>query len=385
MNNQEFDQLLRDKFSDNSLPQSKNWEDFRRLLHEDSTKTIPFYKKTIFKWSGVAAACLIIGISTIPFFHTENIDGLTVRLNKHLDYRNTSLPSFSEMDQNDEGNISIVDKTSKKKQNEDQNNYIQKSKLPIEKLESDSDNLAIHEYDSDRIMDDSKRIEKQQEAFSKLQQYTSITNTNENQIRPAQLGSIGVSSGLSTGRNQNGVNLALNGVYNINDNLFIEGTIAYQNNKPNDIIHATKISSNSNIGIQNGKAQAFASPAITNKLENLHYIQINPSVGYKLNKMLSVSFGADIQSLLNDPNQEILIYNKEVNAMDKVAKTDIGITSKTELQVTKNIKTGISFRNGINNLIKKNDGLNFVNRQYLQLHFRYNINFNNKQHTAEVK
>ena len=101
--------------------------------------------------------------------------------------------------------------------------------------------------------------------------------------------------------------------------------------------------------------------------------------------MLSVSFGADIQSLLNDPNQEILIYNKEVNAMDKVAKTDIGITSKTELQVTKNIKTGISFRNGINNLIKKNDGLNFVNRQYLQLHFRYNINFNNKQHTAEVK
>lgn len=385
MNNQEFDQLLRDKFSDNSLPESKNWEDFRRLLQEEPIKTIPFYKKTIFKWSGVAAACLIIGIAAIPFFNSENVDGISVSSNKHLDYRISTFPSFPEIDHSIDETISIVEQASNKNLIEYQNTNIPKPILTIEKLESDSDKLAIHEYGSEQIIDNRNRTEKQQEAFSKLQQYTNITNTHENLIRPTQLGSIGVSSGLSTGRNQNGVNLALNGVYNINDNLFIEGTIAYQNNKPNDIIHTTKISSNTNIGIQNGKSQAFASPAITNKLENLHYIQINPSVGYKLNNALSVSFGADIQSLLNDPNQEILIYNKEVNAMDKVAKTDIGITSKTELQVTKNIKTGISFRNGINNLIKKNDGINFVNRQYLQLHFRYNINFNNKQHTAEVK
>lgn len=379
MNNNEFDQFLKDKLESEEIIPLKSWNDFQHKLKQEPPKVIPFYKKTAFKWSGAAAVCLLLAgsyliqeqpsnaiainetntqnvvtastaIDTIPIVKNNTIEEPAIKPTNYQQNTVAKAPSIL-----DHSSIIIAE-----------NSEITQPVLNVESTTA-TDNIASVKQQND-----------QYEALKQLNKYynedVSYTSQPETHIKQ-KIGSFGVSTGLSTGKNQNGINLALNGVYNINENVFIEGTIAYQNNNPNDIMYSTKIM-NQDINLANsmGKAQTFASPAISKDLEELHYVQFNPSVGYNFNDVISVSFGADVQNLVNQQNTEILTYNKELNTVEKIAKTDIGLTTKTEFRVTKNLKTGLAVRNGINNLFKKQDGINYVNRQYIQLQFKYNIN-----------
>lgn len=392
INNNEFDQFLKDKFDAETITPKKSWKEFQQKLAPQSPKIIPFYQKTVFKWSGVAAACIILAgtylavqpekevhiVSNTPITHTpdtatNNVNVATTNT-EAIAQPNTILPTPI-------SNNSLAYRTN----NTSQSTTIVKQTENVAAKPSIDDNIT-----AEIVVKEAKQAPINQfEALQQLNQYYNTTATQQTSLtqrNKQQLGSLGISTGLTTGKNQNGLNIALNGVYNLNENVFIEGTLAYQNNNPNDVMHSTKII-NQDIDMSNamGKPQAFASPAISKDLEELHYVQFNPSVGYKFNDVISVSFGADVQNLVNQKNTEILTYNKELNTVEKIAKTDLGLTTKTEFKITKNLKTGLTVRNGINNLFKKNDGLNYVNRQYIQLQFRYNINLIKKNTVANYE
>lgn len=389
MNNNEFDQFLKDKFDAETITPKKSWNDFQQKLAPQSTKIVPFYQKSVFKWSGAAAVCILLaGTYMINQPATEE----QLITNKTSVGTPISTPQNSKTDvTNTEAITTSNTVTPIHTPNQPLAYHTSITQLP--KTITVATETAQHnettelEIAAETIVKEAKQAPINQfEALQQLNQYYNTTNsaaTSITQRNKQEIGSFGVSTGLSTGKNQNGVNVALNGVYNINENLFVEGTLAYQNNNPNDVMHSTKII-NQDIDMSNsmGKPQAFASPAISKNLEELHYVQFNPSVGYKFNDVISVSFGADVQNLVNQKNTEILTYNKELNTIEKIAKTDVGLTTKTEFRITKNIKTGLAVRNGINNLFKKSDGLNYVNRQYIQLQFKYNINLIKKQTVA---
>lgn len=388
INNNEFDQFLKDKLESEELIPQKSWNDFQHKLKQDKPKIIPFYRKTAFIWSGAAAVCLLLAGSYILFEQpgtsitisdtiasntvmTPTVTDTTPTITKTIIEKTASEPIITKRN----SLTQVKDITDKANINTTETSEIA-NPIP-NKLENitTSDNVAT----VTQLNDQYEALKQLNKYYNESVNYTSQTEKHLKQ----QIGSFGVSTGLTAGKNQNGINVALNGVYNINDNIFVEGTLAYQNNNPNDIMYSTKIV-NQDINMANsmGKAQTFASPAISKDLEELHYVQFNPSIGYNFNKVISVSFGADVQNLVNQQNNEILTYNKEQNTVEKIAKTDIGLTTKTEFRVTKNIKTGLAVRNGINNLFKKQDGINYVNRQYIQLQFRYNINLIKKAPVA---
>src|SRR5690606_19355123 len=119
------------------------------------------------------------------------------------------------------------------------------------------------------------------------------------------------------------------------------------------------------------------SPAIANQTQQLYYIQYNPSVGYELDDFVLFSVGSDIQQLVNgEKGKESVIFNNNSGDTELVPKLDLGLTAKTEFSITPHINAGVIYREGINNLMSSNNntGMNYLNRRYVQVMFKYNLN-----------
>ena len=99
---------------------------------------------------------------------------------------------------------------------------------------------------------------------------------------------------------------------------------------------------------------------------NLNYIQVSPSIGYKLIKKLSIAAGPDFQRALADNRP---YQSTEYRGDIMVAPLfDVGFIGKTEYSITRTIKAGISYRKGINNFLTPMD--KYIDRDYLQFQLR---------------
>lgn len=186
--------------------------------------------------------------------------------------------------------------------------------------------------------------------------------------------SLGVNAGIQYGNQQAGYSLALNARQNISDKFYVEGSVGmvFSDNSNQVIGLPTSISHvpTSAIPVKNAMKRS-AINHISNV--NTFYLEFSPSIGYRLFDFLSISTGPDIQHLMNykqNENQFNFYAFQTDGTVGLIPNTDWGIKAQTELDLSKNLKAGLSYRQGLNN-INNTSSMQKINRNYIQLQFKY--------------
>ncbi|WP_118974554.1 hypothetical protein [Taibaiella koreensis] len=189
--------------------------------------------------------------------------------------------------------------------------------------------------------------------------------------------SISLGGGVNYGNLNTGYTAGVSVRHKIAGKLFVDGTVAMMyNNNANNVVANNGPSMGDN-GKMAARPTAFnnetslASPAL-NPIQKLYYVQLNPSIGYQVEKHVALSFGGDFQRMLNQSDE---IVQPENMGSKVFPNMDVGLTAKSEFSITPNIQAGLMFREGINNLLR-NDNAKYVNRRYVQVQFKYNIPVN---------
>lgn len=188
--------------------------------------------------------------------------------------------------------------------------------------------------------------------------------------------SIGVNGGYNFGTLNSGYAVALTAKTKITDDLFIGGSLGIAMNNMQ-----TSNSTALSVPVNNAKARptannmnAINTPAVTNSTHQLAYLQFNPTIGYNITKNLTFSVGGDVQRLVNTKSDEVnIIFNAAQNESAIIPKTDLGVTGKTEFRLSKNLSTGLVYREGINNMFGGSGDIGYLNRRYIQIQMSYTI------------
>ena len=200
-----------------------------------------------------------------------------------------------------------------------------------------------------------------------------------------------LSGGVNYGNQSNGYTIGASARRMVNDHVYVEGEIAFvgTNNTSKESVYDKTITVTTNSGVPspvfgaknslNKNSTTEAAPKATTtsqdiyktveKPYNLYYAQINPTIGYKLMRRMSVGVGPDFQQMLVD-NRPAASPAERGN-IQVAPMFDIGFMGKTEYAVSKNIRAAVYYREGINNIITPTN--KYIDRNYLQLQVKCTI------------
>ncbi len=184
--------------------------------------------------------------------------------------------------------------------------------------------------------------------------------------------SLSLGGGVNYGNLNTGYTVGVSARTKIAGNFFVDGTVAMMyNNNANNV--ANYNGSTTAKALARPSGQLAASPAIE-PTQNLYYVQVNPSIGYQIDKNVALSVGSDFQQMLSrtDGSEKVQLAADNTKIFPAF---DVGLTTKSEFNITPNIQAGLMYREGLSNLLK-NDGNKYVNRRYFQVQFKYNIPVN---------
>lgn len=177
--------------------------------------------------------------------------------------------------------------------------------------------------------------------------------------------SMGVIGGLNYGTQNTGFSVGINGRYRLNDRLFIEGAVAYNNNQAQNTESMTRGRFQARTtGTWSGQIQSEPLPVA---LRTLSYLQVMPSVGYHLSDKLSMGLGADVQRLLYNDDYKTVTYTN--NDTKLVPTTDFGLAAKAEYGISTRIRAGVLYREGLNTLFS----YGYINRRYVQMQLSWSL------------
>jgi len=198
--------------------------------------------------------------------------------------------------------------------------------------------------------------------------------------------SVILSGGYNAGSQSNGYSAGAALRKNVSSNVFIEGNVAFASSNVDQTIRSQEAVQVAH-WYQNGhevsppmgaaKVNSTASDGQTdNSTEkrmiwewkdrsnsysySLSYVQVNPVVGCVIGKRVSIGAGPDFEQALADNRPS----DGNHYANQVMPLFDIGLIGKTEYVVAKNIKAGVSYRKGVNNVIAP--GANYIDRDFLQ-------------------
>lgn len=182
--------------------------------------------------------------------------------------------------------------------------------------------------------------------------------------------SFGLTGGVNYGSFNTGYTAGVNGRRKLGNKLYIEGDLAFVSSNPSQVATTNKTAADAFVNAGSGGMNAFEPVTARNNSQaqnNLYYLQIAPSIGYALSKKFSVSVGGDIQRLLQSNESTALQITDE--DIKEVPQTDIGMQGKAEYSVTRKLKAGVTYREGINSLIDPK----YLDRRYLQVQLKFVI------------
>jgi len=103
-----------------------------------------------------------------------------------------------------------------------------------------------------------------------------------------------------------------------------------------------------------------------NKTYDLSYLQVSPSLGYKIMKKMSLGIGPDFQQVVAGTQPA---PSSTYNGNNQTAPLlDIGLVGKSEYMLTKKVRAGVYYRKGINNVLIPSD--KYIDRDYLQFQLK---------------
>src|SRR5690606_3292206 len=159
---------------------------------------------------------------------------------------------------------------------------------------------------------------------------------------------------------------SVNARQKIGRRIFVEGDLGFMQNQE---MIASTMSTDYYNRVNSG--QFSGRPAkIEEKPYNIHYLQMAPSIGYQLHEHISVGIGADVQKLLDGTREDRPVVTTE-QGFKLIPLWDAGVTGKAEYSISRRLKAGVLYREGINNLLQGNT--NYYERRYLQVQMKLKL------------
>lgn len=403
----EFDKWLKNKVDSEELNfEPKGWEQLKESLHPKenpgkgaagiSLAVLPLFNK----YTGIAAA-IIIALGT--YFVLKQPGTNTIIKQKDTILAHNKLPNTKKQAATLTDDIEKVEHIGSDESvatvNKKKNNFANQKQTPLfDQTSTFTPSIATNKQVA--VVANTSPIiitEPQEEtilpatdpsAAIRTIQPNTINNKSNNELidhyaksdkqTNTIISNIGIGGGVNYGSLNTGYAVALSAQKDLSNNLFVEGSIgmSINNNSSQTIVG---LNDNTNFLARPAPGRTFINaPAITNTTPQLLYVQFNPSIGYNFENKLAFSVGSDLQQMINNRDDKFIAYNAKTNQSEIMPTLDLGITTKTELSLNKNIKTGLILRNGLNNIFQGQNEVKYVNRRYFQVQFRYLFNFKKK-------
>lgn len=382
MNNQAFDELIRKKLNVPTPPPNDLWDRIEEKLDEQPATVAPNGTTMPFLYKGIAAAIVAaIAISALVFINNnENIpsDNMIVKDNQ------PTIPDATMLT----NNSAAIKETSENviKETIVSNEHTVTKTMPTSTniLTNHIPALDVHIVQPDNKVEipkitipetpviNEQIIAKQDPAIHTIEDYKPFPNEQRLQS-PSQSAdlSMGISGGYNMGSISNGAAFAFNTRKQINDKIYVDGTVGLVMNNADANLASYQgnyFADQKMMRTMNAKAR----PAV-NQFANanaLYYIQVNPTVGMNLTNRIDVSAGPDYQQMISNTDGDVIHFNAQ-RLTKKLPKHDFGLTGRAEFKINNNLKAGVTYREGMSSLINNNNDLQ--NRRYMQVHLKIQL------------
>lgn len=184
--------------------------------------------------------------------------------------------------------------------------------------------------------------------------------------------SLALGGGMNYGALNAGYSIGLSARRSLGKHLFIEGAIAflYNSDAPNTTNYPGPPTTPSRPSSYNPSKAKSPSMGL---ISDFYFLQVNPSLGYQVNKLLAFSVGADLQQRIASMSQNGTAVFTPGSNPRIIPQLDLGFTGKTEFFISPKIEAGLLFRNGLNNFFDSQTTHPYLNRRYFQLQLKYNF------------
>jgi hypothetical protein len=396
MSRNDFDELLRKKMNEEELDYNPaHWEQLVQKLPQERGITslpLPWYRKL--GWpAGIAAAVLLAVAAAFFWFDMPQNNAPTPIVQKSAQ---PQLPNNAPKNNNPEPDHTVTTPflqpatyagtpsgiTDRLPSRPNNTSYVTIDKEREEGVKSDqfpSSSMLQPQQQETTLMEDSKTsqiVAAPKDNFSLPKSSTSNPDPYFNAYTLVQQQaegrtSLAVGGGVNYGTFKTGVTFGISARQYIGKNVFVDGTVAMNINQGNDnTLHYT---GNVMSDLFSGNNNARSRPSgHFYQATDFYYIQINPTLGYKLGRIFSLSAGPDFQQLLRDGSDKAIMFMDD--GVKIIPDMDMGLTGKAEFSITPNIQSGIIYREGLNNFIRNND--NYLNRRYIQVQMRFTVPLN---------
>ena len=381
MKPKEFDALIRQKFDQNDFGYNPhNWERLEEQMDGRAKK-----RRIALWWlmplMGVAASVtLAMGVNNMWRFADEGNMGVVAFSAPAYDYQNNT-------DNRIESSNAIISSNTIAAHNHKKAQKSVKKEtefgINLDNAISSTESIHVRKVKLDEKAEPAKKNDNVKQVAAK-ENYKTFKPEDEKKVKKT---SIILSGGFNQGNMNNGYTVGASIRRMINDKVYVENEIAFASSNNTQSMNSKQspaISSSAPTPIPNGAGAKVASanqrqeqlekPAddiwinqdVTYKLS---YILIAPSVGCKITHHMSLAAGPDIQSSL--PGQRPQYSRDDRSTQSFAPFTDFGLVAKSEYKITKQIKAGLSYRKGINNVLFPTG--QYIDRDYMQVQVHYTI------------
>ena len=389
----EFDDLIRHRFDQGDFAYNpRNWDKMAEKL-EGQTK-----KRGILVWwlplVGVAAAVTMsMGFVTYmqhaaPLLPANDQAG---RVATVIETRAADVQMNIVEENHPQKNTKVFASITKFKKNQQE---IRQTALTEKEFSLSIENIRVDEHkfnysaaksnesgkQKNLVINESKPVAKKNRQI--IEPVTAYQTFKETPKAKEAISSIILSGGVNYGNKNSGFMFGATGRRMINEKVYVEGDIALagSNNiqktaymvNNGDYVNgrmgsSTRTSGDVSTPVVSGNTGS--SIRVADQSYNMYYAQVTPSIGYKLLKRMSVGFGPDFQQVLSDNRPAPSTLDR--GNVQVAPLFDIGFIGKTEFTLNGNLKAGIFYREGINNIITPMN--KYIDRNYIQFQVKYAI------------
>ncbi|MEI8278557.1 MAG: hypothetical protein WCG87_02270 [Bacteroidota bacterium] len=387
MRPKEFDELIRQKFDQNDFEfNPTNWEKLEAELDRKPGK------RNMMLWLPLAAITSITSVAaslammvTIPVFQHHKPAAIVNVISKpsinnkplHIVSIAKDEPIIAANFSTNSNNTIIADKQ-----------HIDKKDRTLTLHVTEGPSIMHKSIDLPLVLNDNKmsgirprNIRDLYHARPNTKRSFDITAWDNEDNKPKTV--ISFAGGVNYGAQVNGYSVAATGKRMLGDKFYIEGDIAFVKNNATERTEYVSAGTKWNSSARTASARLSSaepqgpdavtgtgSGIVTQFRESnydLYYAQVTPSIGCNIRKHFSVGVGADMQRLV--------LGNRPVTTSDnpatikEIPSYDMGFVGKTECELSKKIKAGLYYRQGLNNVISPNN--KYLDRSYVQVQLKF--------------
>lgn len=380
MNRNEFESWMKGKVEEEPyLPSEDMWQKLAGELQEPppAKKTvlfIPFLKIA-------ASAALVLSLGTAAFFYLKKEEE-PVAIQNNIARINIALPNHTPSENGTTNTVTPASIALNPAQNTKGKSIPQtkgQDKIAISLTDTSASHVADHRTEVYKepgkempVIADKREKGNKQESAPIYAPYNDVYGRQANGSKGIDMG-VAANVGKPSVGNM-GYQIGVVGRKEISKRIFVEATLAMASTN----VSYSQQHSFQNVNLSNDGLTSSITPESKTNIKasyarNIISVGLNPSVGIKVTRSLSLSGGG---AVYRNINPDLTLTNKNeiesaalqyniISTEEKVSQWDIGLTGNADYKITKQLSVNANYRHGLsnylhyNNKYQKNSGFNF--------------------------